>query len=418
MAGWSFSTKAIHAGVTRDASTGATSVPIYQTASYSYPTAEALADVFAGRKYGHVYSRISNPTVSALESRYTELEGGIGSVALASGMAAIAAALESLCESGDHIVASNGLFGGTLHLLKDVFSRRGISTTFVDLSDTVGFRSAIASNTKAVLVEVIGNPKLDVADIKTLSSIAHHHGIPLVLDNTLTTPVILDAKQWGVDIIVNCLGKFVAGNGNTIGGILVDTGNFDWTTTKSPLIKEFSARFGKFAFVATTRKRVAVNTGACMAPLSAYLFLMGLESLSLRVERHCDNALALALFFQNHPNIQSVRYPGLPDHSHRGLVDAQFGGNGGALLTIRLGSKERAYQVINALKIVSNAANLGDAKTLCIHVASTIYRDFSVTEQEAAGVFDDLIRISVGIEGINDIISDFDQALSVLNKGV
>ncbi len=411
---WSFNTKAIHSGFDRDPATGATSVPIYQTASFSYPTAGALADVFAGRKYGHVYSRISNPTVSALEARYTALESGIGAIALASGMAAISAALEALCEVGDHLVASSGLFGGTLHLLKEVLSRRGITTTLVDLSDIDAFKSAITPATKAIVVEVIGNPKLDVADLKSLAAVCHDNGIPLVVDNTLTTSFLINAKQWGADIVVNCLGKFVAGNGNTIGGIVVDTGNFDWANSRSPLIKEFSVKFGKFAFVAATRKHVVVNTGACMAPFNAYLFMMGLESLGIRVERHCDNALALALYFQNQSKITEVRYPGLPGHQQMALVQDQFDGRGGALLTIRLGSKDRAYRVMNALKMVSIAANLGDAKTLGIHVASTIYRDFTDEERHAAGVYDDLIRISVGIEAVQDIIADFEQALSGL----
>lgn len=411
---WSFNTKAIHSGYTRDPATGATSVPIYQTASFSYPTAEALADVFTGRKYGHVYSRISNPTVAALEARYTALESGIGAIALASGMAAISAALEALCEVGDHLVASSGLFGGTLHLLKEVLTRRGITTTFVDLSDIDGFRAAITPSTKALIVEVIGNPKLDVADLGALAAVCHDNGIPLVVDNTLTTSYLFNAKQWGADIVVNCLGKFVAGNGNTIGGIVVDTGKFDWSNSRSPLVKEFSEKFGNFAFIAATRKHIVVNTGACMAPLNAYLLMMGLESLGLRMERHCDNALGLALYFQKSSKIVEVRYPGLPGHAQTTLVQAQFNGKGGAVLTIRLGSKDRAYHAMNALKMVSIATNLGDAKTLAIHVASTIYRNFTDEERQSAGVYDDLIRISVGIEGIQDIIADFDQALSGL----
>ncbi len=417
MTPWSFETTAIHGGFDRDPLTGSTAVPIYQTASFSYETAEELSDVFHGRKYGHVYSRISNPTVAALESRINALEGGIGAIALASGMAAIAATLETFCEAGDHIVASNGLFGGTLLLLKDVMARRGIATTFVDLDNIDGFSAAIQPSTKIVLAEVIGNPKLDIADLERLSALCHDRGLPLVLDNTMTTAYLLNAKKWGVDIIVNCMGKFIAGTGNTIGGIIVDTGRFDWRQSKSNLVVNAAKRFGKFAFIAATRRHVVSNTGACLAPLNAYLFMMGIESLALRMDRHCENAVALASYLSTTLGVEAVRYPGLSSHSQFYLVDRQFFGKGGALLTVRLGSKARAFSMLNALKLVSNAANLGDAKTLAIHVASTIYKDLNPLDQEAAGVYDDMIRISVGIESISDIIADFDQAIALVNQG-
>ncbi|NDC82893.1 O-acetylhomoserine aminocarboxypropyltransferase/cysteine synthase, partial [bacterium] len=394
MNNWSFQTKAIHSGISRDSSTGSTTVPIYQTASFSYPTADAIADVFNGRKYGHVYSRISNPTVAALESRLTALENGVGAIALASGMAAITAAVETLCQAGDHIVASSGLFGGTLFLFKEVMARRGITVTFVDLQSTDAIRQAVTDSTKLVFVEIIGNPKMDVADVRAIADIAHEFGIPLIVDNTLTTAYCLDAKSLGADIVVNCLGKFVAGNGNAIGGAIIDLGNFNWATCKSALVADLSPKFGKFAFIAAARKYSVTNTGACMAPMNAFLFLIGIESLGIRVQRHCENALQLASFLSDHPRQLEVRFPGLPSHPQAPLVSQQFGGLGGALLTIRVGSKDAAFRLLGQLKLVSNAANLGDAKTLAIHMASTIYKDFSAEEQESGGVYSDLIRVS------------------------
>ncbi|NBV41225.1 O-acetylhomoserine aminocarboxypropyltransferase/cysteine synthase [bacterium] len=415
MAPWSFETRAIHSGFRRDEKTGATVVPIYQTASYSYDTAQELSDVFHGRKYGHVYSRITNPTVSALEARYNDLEGGVGAVALASGMAANTAVLQTLCEVGDHVVASSGLFGGTLHLLKENMRRSGVSVTFCDLSDIESFRQAITPATRAILVEIIGNPKLDVADVSALSELADSHRIPLIVDNTLSTAYLFDAKKFGVHIIVNCLGKYASGTGNNIGGIVVDMGTFDWKNALSPLVAESAKRFGKMGFIAALRKSVVVNTGACMAPFNAFLFMTGLETMALRMERHCENAAKLAQFLKTHPNCKEVRYPGLPDALSKSLVDSQFDGRGGAMLTIRTGSKERAFQLIDSLKLASNAANLGDSKTLVIHAASTIYKDFSESDKAAAGVYDDLIRVSVGIENCRDIEADFGSALDTLS---
>ncbi len=411
MSDWSFETRAIHSGFHRDAKTGATSVPIYQTAAFGFESAEDIADVFQGRKFGHVYSRISNPTVSALELRFADLEGGLGAVAVASGMAALTSVIQTLAKTGDRIVASRSLFGGTIHLLEDVLSQMGIGVDWVDATDLAGFEAAIRSETRGILVEIIGNPKLDVVDVRGLANIANAAGVPLIVDNTMTTPYLCQIRELGAHIGVNCMGKFLTGNGNAIGGIVVDLGTFDWKKSRSERVQEWSRKVGKMAFLTVMRKFVTVNTGACLSPFNAYLFLMGLEALAVRMDRHVANATALATHLAKHPAIEHVSYPALPGSGFEDLVKTQFGGRGGALVTIRLGSKEKAYAFLNALKLVTIAANLGDARTLAIHPASTIYRDFSESEQQASGVYADTVRVSVGLESIQDLLADFDQAL-------
>ncbi len=411
MSDWSFETRAIHSGFNRDAKTGATSVPIYQTAAFGFESAEELADVFQGRKFGHVYSRISNPTVSALELRFADLEGGLGAVAVASGMAALTAVIQTLASSGDRIVASRSLFGGTIHLLDEVLSEMGIGVDWVEATDLSAFSAAIRPETRGILVEIIGNPKLDVVDVRGLAAIANAAHVPLIVDNTMTTPYLCQIRELGAHIGVNCMGKFLTGNGNAIGGIVVDLGTFDWKQCRSKRIAEWSRKAGKMAFLTVMRKYVTVNTGACLSPFNAYLFLMGLEALAVRMERHVQNATALATHLAGHVSVAHVSYPALPGSGFEDLVKTQFGGSGGALVTIRLGSKDKAYAFLNALTLVTIAANLGDARTLAIHPASTIYRDFPEAEQNAAGVYADTVRVSVGLESIKDLIADFDQAL-------
>ena len=411
MSDWSFETRAIHSGFNRDAKTGATSVPIYQTAAFGFESAEELADVFQGRKFGHVYSRISNPTVSALELRFADLEGGLGAVAVASGMAALTAVIQTLASSGDRIIASRSLFGGTIHLLDEVLSEMGIGVDWVEATDLSAFAAAIRPETRGILVEIIGNPKLDVVDVRGLAAIANAAHVPLIVDNTMTTPYLCQIRELGAHIGVNCMGKFLTGNGNAIGGIVVDLGTFDWKQCRSKRIAEWSRKAGKMAFLTVMRKYVTVNTGACLSPFNAYLFLMGLEALAVRMERHVQNATALATHLAGHVSVAHVSYPALPGSGFEDLVKTQFGGSGGALVTIRLGSKDKAYAFLNALTLVTIAANLGDARTLAIHPASTIYRDFPEAEQNAAGVYADTVRVSVGLESIKDLIADFDQAL-------
>ncbi len=403
---WGFDTNAIHAGGQSQGDGVPTAIPIVQSASFSYDTATALEDVFAGRQRGYVYSRISNPTVTALEERFVALENGRAGVAFSSGMAAISATIESLCEAGDHLVASAGLFGGTLALFDEVLSRRGISVTWVDVTRHDDWKQAIQTNTRLLFVEAISNPRLDVADIPQLSAIATQYGVPLVVDNTLTTPYLGSLREMGAHVVVHCLGKYSSGSGSSVGGIAVDLGIFDWSTCQSKLVQVASKRFGAFGWVAALKKGVATHTGACLSPINAYFIMMGLESLSLRMARHCENALVLAKALADHPLVESVTYPGLPQHPHRAFVDQWYGGRGGAIVTLATRSKSDAFSWIDSLRLIRNASNLGDAKTLMIHPASTIYREASPDRRAMAGVTDTTLRLSVGIETVSDLLDD------------
>lgn len=404
---WGFETLAIHAGCHPQGDGVSTAIPIVQSASFSYDSASALEDVFAGRKLGHVYARISNPTVAALEERMVRLEGGLAAVALSSGMAAIVAVVETLCESGDHMVASSGLFGGTLTLFDEVLSRRGIGVTWVDVHDRGAWESACQDRTRLLFVESISNPKLDVANIPVLSALAASRGIPLVVDNTLTTPYLGSLRDMGAHVTVNCMGKYMSGTGGTIGGIAVDLGTFDWTQSTAPLVKSFVKRFGAYGFIAAMKKGVTTHTGACLSPMNAHFIMLGMESLALRMQRHCDNALGLAVALSEHPLIESVTYPGRSDHPDADTVATWYGGRGGAIVTCQTASKANAFALIDSLALVRRASNLGDAKTLIIHPASTIYREATPERRAMAGVTDGTVRVSVGIETLRDLIDDF-----------
>ena len=417
MNGWEFETKAIHSGVDSARHLGATSVPIYETSSFAYDTAHELADVFAGRQLGHVYSRISNPTVSAFEERMTSLEDGTGAIATSSGMAAIATILFALTSQGDEIVTSRSLFGGTYLLFSKIFEKYGVRFIFVDPLDLEGFQKTFSDRTRAVFLETIGNPKLDVPDIRLVSDLAEKHGVPLVVDSTLTTPYLLKANDFGVSLVLHSTTKYITGTGSAIGGVFVDLGNFDWSSCKSGSIKSAAAEVrSDLAFLAVARKEVLQNTGCCLSPFNAYLHSVGLETLALRMERHCSNALALAEFLSRHPDVPEVSYPGLRGNRCFATAKKQFGGRFGGLLTFRLGSREKCFRFIDSLKVAKNLANLGDAKTLVIHPATTIYHDCTDEEMSQAGVSKDLVRVSVGIEAINDIIHDVDQALKEVNQ--
>ncbi|MGE4170159.1 MAG: O-acetylhomoserine aminocarboxypropyltransferase/cysteine synthase family protein [Candidatus Margulisiibacteriota bacterium] len=406
-----FETKAIHSGHHRDPRTGATAISISQSATFAYDTAEELADVFAGKKFGYVYSRIANPTVAAFEQRVTELENGVGGIGFASGMAAINATVLTLASAGDELIASPNLFGGTLLLFKSVLAKCGITVVFVDPIDLKAVEAAITPKTRGVFIETIANPSLRLPNIKALAELCHAHHLPLVVDSTVTTPYLFPAKELGVDVVIHCATKYISGSGTISGGVVVDLGLFDWKTCKTPAIAERAKQFGKMAFLATARKDVVIHIGAALAPAHAQALMVGFESLALRMERHCDNALALAQFLATHPAVTAVNYPGLPDHPDFGLLASHVRGKGGGLLTFRLKDKAAAFACINGLKLASNAANLGDAKTLVIHAASTIYKDFTAEQMAEAGVDDTLIRVSVGIEHIDDIIADFQTAL-------
>lgn len=417
MSDWEFETKAIHSGINPARHLGATSVPIYETSSFAYDTAQELADVFEGKMQGHVYSRISNPTVSAFEERMNSLENGTGAIATSSGMAAIATILFSLTSQGDEIVTSRSLFGGTFLLFSKIFEKYGIRFVFVDPLDPEELQSAFSDRTRAVFLETIGNPKLDVPDIGLVSDLAEKYDVPLVVDSTLTTPYLLKAKEFGVSLVLHSTTKYITGTGSTIGGVIVDLGNFDWSSCKSGSIRTTAGKVrGGLAFLAVARKEVLQNTGCCLSPFNAYLHSIGLETLALRMERHCSNALELAEFLSEHPGVPAVNYPGLRDNRCFATAEKQFGGRFGGLLTFRLGSREKCFRLIDSLKIAKNLANLGDAKTLIIHPASTIFCDCTDEEMNQAGVSEDLIRVSVGIEATNDIIRDFDQALKEVTR--
>lgn len=405
-----FSTKAVHAGYQAEATTGACSLPIYGTASYAYEGPDELSEAFVGRRFGHIYSRISNPTVSAFEVRMNALENGRGAVATSSGMSAIATAVLTLASQGDEIASSTSLFGGTLHLFNDVFSRCGIVTRYADPCDLDAFAAILNERTRLIFVESLGNPKLDVPDVAGLAALAAGRGIPLVIDSTLTPPCIFQPRDFGAAVSVHSATKYITGNGTAIGGVLVDLGTFDWTTSRSEHVAQFGKRAGRLAFLAAVRKTIATNLGTAPSPFNAYLHCTGLETLPLRVKAHCSNAGKLAGFLARHPKVVEVNYPGLAASRHHDRARQQFDAPGG-LLTVRLGSKEGAFRLLRSLKLARNVANLGDVKTLVIHPASTIYSECSQEECSRAGVSDDLVRVSVGIEDSRDIIADFRQAL-------
>ena len=404
-------TLAIHGGFKGDDSSGATAVPIYQTVSYAYKTAQELADVFDGKAPGYIYTRIANPTTTALEARLTQLEDGIGCIATSSGMAAIASVVMGLVRAGDEIIAAAGIFGGTVSLFENTLGRFGIKTTLVDAGDTEQFAKAVNDKTKLIFVETIGNPRMDVPDMPAIAEIAHKANIPFVVDNTVTTPFLVKPSKFGGDIVIHSTSKFINGHGTAIGGAIIDTGNYDWRKGPFEDIRQLSERVGQLAFLAHLRSLVYRDLGGCPAPMNSFLMLQGLETLSGRIVKHCENAKELALFLQEHPNIQWVDYPGLPSSKFNNRVVKLFGGRGGGLLTFGLGGKQKAFRFIDSLKLAKNLANLGDAKTLVLHPSSTIFHEFSIAEQNKMGVTEDMVRVSVGIEDFEDIRRDFERAI-------
>ncbi len=404
-------TKLLHGAYAPEEKTGATVSPIFQSSAYAYESAEDLEAVFAGRAPGFVYSRINNPTLDRFEKRMTTLEDGLASVACASGMAAISTVALALAGSGDEIVSGNSIFGGTYSLFSHTLTRYGITTRFVETTDVEAYRQAITDRTRLIFVETIGNPKLDVPDISAIAAVAREHGIVLVVDNTVTTPVLCRPKELGADIVVHSTSKYINGHGNAIGGTIVDCGTFDWDNPRYTHLKEYYDRVRQFAFVASLRNRVHRDLGCCFSPFNAFLMSIGMESLALRMERHCSNAAAVAEDLNADSNVEHVGYPGLEAHPNHDVATRQFGGMYGGLLTLRLGTKQRCFTFINALKHAQNLANLGDAKSLIVHPASTFCREANDAEREAMGVTDDLVRVSIGIEHVDDIREDITQAL-------
>jgi O-acetylhomoserine (thiol)-lyase len=408
-----FETLLIHGGL-EPGPAGATAVPIVQSSAFAYETAEDLEDVFRGRRPGQVYTRLGNPTTEALEKRLALLEGGGAAIVTASGMAAITTAVMTILRSGDEILSSSSLFGGTFSLFRDTLSQYGITVTFVDPLDLDAFRSAINDRTRLLFVETIGNPKLDVPDIPALAAIAHAAGLPLMVDSTVSSPYLATGAQLGADILAYSTSKYINGTGTTIGGAIIDRGLFNWDNPKFPHFAQFHKKYRAFAFTARARKLVHKDLGACAAPFNSYLLTEGIQTLALRMERHCANALTLARFLSAHPRVAWVSYPGLEDSPHHAAATRLYGGRYGGLLTFGTGDKVSAFRVIDGLKLAKNLANIGDAKTLVIHPASTICADYTAAEKGLMGVTEDLIRVSVGIENSNDIVEDFRQSLDAL----
>ena len=405
-----FSTQLVHGGL-EPGPAGATAVPIVQSSSFAYPTAEDLEDVFRGRQMGQVYTRIGNPTTESLEKRLTLLDGGVAAIATSSGMAAITTAVMTIVRSGDEILSSSSLFGGTFSLFRDTLSNFGITTRFVDPTDLEGFKNAVNDRTRLIFVETIGNPKLDVPDIPALADIAHDAGLPIIVDATVTTPYLATGAALGADIIIHSTSKYLNGTGNSIGGVIIDRGIFNWNSSLFPHFELYYKKYRTFAFSARARKLIHKDVGACPAPMNSFLMTEGIQTLALRMERHCANALALARFFRSQANVAWVKYPGLEDSPDYPVASRLYGGKYGGLVTFGTGDKASAFRVINRLGLAKNLANIGDAKTLVIHPASTICADYTSGEKELLGVTEDQIRVSVGIEDIADIIEDFKQAL-------
>lgn len=416
-------TLALHGGQEADPATGARAVPIYQTTSYEFKSTEHAANLFALKEFGNIYTRLMNPTNDVLEKRMTALEGGVGALATASGQAAITLALLNIAQAGDEIVSADNLYGGTYTLFHYTFKKLGINVKFVPSGDLDGFKKAITPKTKAIYAESIGNPKLNVTDLEELSKIAHDNGIPFILDNTVS-PYLLRPIDHGVDIVVYSATKFIGGHGTSIGGVIVDSGKFDWTNGKFPLIADPDPSYhginfvealkplGNIAYIIKARVTLLRDLGPAMSPFNAFLFLQGLETLHLRIPRHSENALKVAEFLEKHPKVSWVNYPGLASSPEKEKADKYLPKGAGAIIGFGVkGGASSGKKFIDSLELVSHLANIGDAKTLAIHPASTTHQQLTPEEQEAAGVTADYIRLSIGIENIDDIIADIDQAL-------
>lgn len=415
---------ALHHGYQPEATTKAAAVPIYQTTSYTFDNTQHGADLFNLAVPGNIYSRIMNPTNAVLEARVAEMEGGIAGLALASGMAAITYAIQTIASAGDNIVSVSQLYGGTYNLFVHTFPRQGIEVRLADQGDFAGLEKLIDSKTRAVFCESIGNPAGNVVDIQRLAQIAHKHGVPLIVDNTVATPYLCRPIDFGADIVVHALTKYIGGHGNSIGGMIVDSGKFDWVANKArfPLLNEpdpsyhgvvYTQALGPAAFIGRARVVPLRNTGAALSPHNAFLFLMGLETLGLRMERHCANAEALAAWLKKHPKITWVNYATLADSPYKATADKICKGKASGIISFGIkGGAEAGARFIDALKMIFRLVNIGDAKSLACHPASTTHRQLAPEELKNAGVSEDMVRISVGIEHIDDIIGDVEQALA------
>ena len=417
-----FETLQLHAGQVVDATTKSRAVPIYQTTSFVFDDTQEGAELFALQKAGNIYTRITNPTTSAFEERIAALEGGVGALATASGMAAITYTILALAHAGDHVVAASTIYGGTFNLLKETLPRYGITTTFVDIDNLEEIEAEIKDNTKLVLIETLGNPVINIPDIEKIAEIAHNHQIPLVADNTFATPYLINVFSHGVDIAVHSATKFIGGHGTTIGGVIVDSGKFDWAASgKFPQLVEedpsyhnisYTRDVGAAAFIVAARVQLLRDMGAALSPFNSFLLLQGLETLSLRVERHVQNAEKIVDFLVNHPKVEKVNYPKLPDSPYHALAEKYLPKGVGSIFTFHVkGGEAEARKVIDNLEIFSNLANVADAKSLVVHPATTTHAQLSDSDLEAAGVTKNQIRLSIGLENVDDLIEDLRLAL-------
>ncbi len=416
-----FETLCLHAGTQPDPTTGSRAAPIYQTTSYVFDSADHAASLFNLQTFGNIYTRIMNPTNAAFEERMAALEGGRGALALATGQAAQMVALLTLLEAGDELVSASTLYGGTYSQFDVSFRRLGIETKFVDPDDPENFRRAIGPKTKAIFAETIGNPVINVLDIERVAAIAHEAGIPLVVDNTFATPCLCRPIEHGADIVVHSATKFIGGHGTSIGGVIVESGKFPWDNGRFPMMTEpskgyhgvrFYETFGDFGCIMKARVETLRTLGPALSPFNAFLFLQGLETLPLRMERHCANALAIARFLKEHPAVAWVNYPGLPDSPYHALARKYLPRGAGSIFTFGIrGGMPAGVRFIESVQVFSHLANVGDAKSLVIHPASTTHRQLSEEEQIAAGVAPDMIRLSIGLETLDDLLWDIGQAL-------
>jgi O-acetylhomoserine (thiol)-lyase len=429
MSDYKFNTKALHSGYTPDPTTGSRAVPLYQTTSYQFRDTDHAAALFALQETGNIYTRIMNPTNTVFEQRLTELEGGIGALVTASGQAAQTLAILTIANSGDEIISSNALYGGTYTLLKYSLANLGINTHFVVSDDPAEYEKLINDKTRAIYLETIGNPKLEIPDFEGIVAVAHKHGIPVIVDNTFGTPYLVRLFDHGVDIIVYSTTKWIGGHGLSIGGAIVDSGKFDWKASgrhkgivepepayHGVVIGDFA---GPAAFIARARVVGLRDFGMSQAPFNTFLNLIGLETLPLRLQRHIDNALAVAQWLEKNPNISWVNYPGLPSHKSYDRAKKYLPKGAGAVIGLGIkGGREAGRAFIDSLKLFSHLANVGDSRSLAIHPASTTHSQLSPEQQEASGVTDDYIRLAIGIEDIADIIADLEQALEVASQKV
>lgn len=425
-------TLALHAGQEPDPVTLARAVPIYATSSYVFKSTDHAADLFALKEFGNIYSRLMNPTNDVLEKRLAALDGGAAALALASGQAAITAAILTITHSGQNFISATSLYGGTWTLFTQTFPKLGIEVRFFDPNHPEQIERLVDANTRCVYLESLGNPKNDVPDFRAIADVAHRHGLPTIIDNTVTTPALLRPIEHGMDIVVYSTTKFIGGHGLHIGGAIVDSGRFSWASNpqKWPefcapdpayhgmVFTEALKPVGNIAYVVHIRTHWLRDTGACMSPFAAFLFLIGLETLHLRMERHCANALAVAKFLERHPAVAWVNYPGLPSHSHHAMAKRYLPNGAGAIVGFGIkGGREAGVRLINSVKLFSHLANIGDAKSLIIHPASTTHSQLTPAEQERTGVTPEYVRLSVGLEDIDDILADLDQALRQSQRG-